>query len=431
MTYCNKLLLTLSCACFIAPLAAETIVRGPYLQCATQTSITIQWRTDEPSIGRVAYIPAQGKATIAYAHETEPVTDHIVQLQNLTADTQYRYDIVPNGKDIKTIPSNVTNNFVTAPDKIDRPIRIWALGDCGTGNDSQRSVRDSFYAVNGGPRTDVVLLLGDNAYNKGTDPEYQKGIFNIYNDSMNQTVYWSTIGNHDMYNSKKPSEEEATIPYFKIFTNPTAGEAGGVASGTEKYYSFDYGPVHFICLDSMVSDRSAKSAQAVWLEKDLAQVKAPWMIAFWHHPPYSKGSHDSDKEKNLVEMRENFLPILEKHGVDMVLGGHSHCYERSYLLDGHYGKSDTLTPAMIKDKGDGNPDKPYQKENGPNNGAIYIVTGSAGKVSGGKLDHPAMFISLKELGSLVLDVTPTSLTGRMIAPEQKMRDAFVLKKNSK
>jgi 3',5'-cyclic AMP phosphodiesterase CpdA len=61
-----------------------------------------------------------------------------------------------------------------------------------------------------------------------------------------------------------------------------------------------------------------------WLEADLANTLQPWIIAFWHHPPYSRGSHDSDFEIELLEMRENALPLLEAGGVDLVLCGHSH-----------------------------------------------------------------------------------------------------------
>jgi hypothetical protein len=131
-----------------------------------------------------------------------------------------------------------------------------------------------------------------------------------------------------------------------------------VASGTEHYYSFDYGNIHFVCLDSNSSvltvDNPATPSvnedgpMATWLRLDLASTTATWIIAFWHHPPYSKGSHDSDTSSQLVSMRTNFNPILENGGVDLVFLGHSHNYERSVLLDGHYGTSSTLTAAMKK-----------------------------------------------------------------------------------
>src|SRR5205823_9520894 len=134
------------------------------------------------------------------------------------------------------------------------------------------------------------------------------------------------------------------------------------------------------------SSRSPGGAMLTWLEQDLSANTNDWLIAFWHRPPYSFGTHNSDFEFNMVEMRENAVPILEAHGVDLVLNGHSHNYERSYLMDGHYGSSTTLTPSMIKDSGNGQPDGtgPYVK-NGlgptPHQGAVYVVAGSSGWVT--------------------------------------------------
>ncbi len=64
-------------------------------------------------------------------------------------------------------------------------------------------------------------------------------------------------------------------------------------------------------------------------------------------------------------MRANALPILEANGVDLVLNGHSHSYERSKLIGGHYGSSWTLTPAMIKDGGSGRPGTPARTASSP------------------------------------------------------------------
>jgi len=231
------------------------------------------------------------------------------------------------------------------------------------------------------------------------------------------------LGNHETYAGEP-------IPYFDIFTLPTQGEAGGVPSGTEHYYSFDYGPVHFICLDSQSSNRQPGSPMLTWLENDLSATQARWTVAYWHHPPYSHGSHNSDTEIELIEMRQNALPILEAHGVDLVLCGHSHAYERSMLIDGHYGTSDTLSPGMIKDSGDGKPkgDGPYTKTTGAHAGAVYTVCGVSGQVSSGTLDHPVMVTSLATLGSMVIDIVDNRLTARFLASNGLIRDSFVILK---
>jgi hypothetical protein len=269
-------------------------------------------------------------------------------------------------------------------------------------------------------------MLGDNAYENGTDSEYQAAVFDMYPTILRQSVLWPTIGNHDTAQSSNPP---AGLPYFAMFTLPANAEAGGMASGTEKYYSFDYANIHFICLDSMTSDRSSTGAMANWLRADLASTTRQWTIAFWHHPPYTKGSHDSDTEQNLVEMRQTFLPILEDGGVDLVLAGHSHSYERSFLIDGHYGTSSTFTNAMKKDGGSGRPNETgaYNKATlgaGAHEGAVYAVAGSSGQISGGTLNHPAMFISLNNLGSMVFDVNGNSLDAKFLRENGAIADSF-------
>ena len=205
------------------------------------------------------------------------------------------------------------------------------IGDSGTANKDAAAVYNAYLKHNGDRYTDLWLMLGDNAYNSGKDSEYQKAVFDIYPEILGQTPLWPTIGNHD---AKSIDHKKETGIYYNIFTLPKKGEVGGTASGTESYYSFDYANIHFLCLSSIGLDRSVGAPMYNWAKKDLAETKAKWVIAYFHHPTYTKGSHDSDTEKELIEMRENFLPMLEDAGIDLVLTGHSHTYERSHLIDG-------------------------------------------------------------------------------------------------
>jgi hypothetical protein len=164
-------------------------------------------------------------------------------------------------------------------------------------------------------------------------------------------------------------------------------------SGTEAYYSFDYGNIHFICLDSHDLERKPTGAMAKWLRADLEKAKADWLIAYWHHPPYTKGSHDSDKETDLKEMRQHIMPIIESGGVDVVLTGHSHIYERSMLMDGAYA-TPTVSENVILDDGDGDPqgDGSYRKSEGinPHQGTVQVVTGHGGAHLGRNGSSPVM-----------------------------------------
>jgi hypothetical protein len=221
--------------------------------------------------------------------------------------------------------------------------------------------------------------------------------------------------------------------FYDIFTLPANGEAGGVASGTEAYYSFEYANIHFICLNSHDISRAPDGAMLTWLQQDLAANTRPWTIAFWHHPPYSKGSHDSDTEGQMVEMRQNALPILENAGVDLVLSGHSHSYERSFLLDGHYGQSITLITDNILNGGSGRVDgdgaytKPVYAP-ASHKGAVYVVAGSGAITSGGPLNHPAMYQSLNVLGSVVLDVDSNRVDVKFLDDLGGLRDYFTMLK---
>src|SRR5262249_12406687 len=179
------------------------------------------------------------------------------------------------------------------------------------------------------------------------------------------------------------------------------------------------GNVHFICLDSMSSARGEGSPMLTWLQADLAANTNDWLIAFWHHPPYSKGSHDSDSTTEEIQMRGSALPLLEAQAVDLVLSGHSHSYERSYLLDGHYGLSTTFTTNMLKDGGSGRLDDTgaYWKDSlgaAPHQGSVYVVAGSGSSTTGGPLNHPVMYQSLNRLGSLVLDIHANRLDARFL-----------------
>ena len=196
-------------------------------------------------------------------------------------------------------------------------------------------------------------MLGDNAYQDGTDAEYQTAVFNMYPSVLRSSVLWPTLGNHDGHTADSATQ---TGPYYDIFTLPRAAEAGGVASGTEAYYSFDWGNVHFVVLDSYESDRVPPSPMIDWLEDDLLATTADWVVAFFHHPPYTRGSHNSDNDIESIELRQYTLPMLEAYGVDLVLTGHSHSYERSFFIDGHYGPSSTFnTLEHLVDGGDGRP----------------------------------------------------------------------------
>jgi hypothetical protein len=401
------------------------ITRGPYLQQGGTTNITVRWRTGLPTDSGVRYGTNPAALTFS-ASDTSITTEHEVRLTGLEPDTKYFYSIGTWGVPVAGDDSYF---FVTAPIG-PKPTRIWVIGDSGVQDQRPRILYSAYTNFTGTRHTDVWLMLGDNAYDRGTDKQYQSAVFNKFPELLRKTVAWSTIGNHETY-----SGSSADFPFLRIFSQPREGEAGGVPSGTERYFSFDHGSIHFVCLDAMTSDRSSNGPMCTWLRQDLAANDKEWLIAFWHHPPYSKGSHNSDTERELIQMRQNAVPILESYGVDLVLCGHSHSYERSFYVQGHYGSSKTFTNSMKVQPGSGREDDtgPYFKpDTGPqaNQGTVYVVAGSSGHVSSGKLNHPVMYFGELELGTFVIDIDGSVLQARFLRETGAIDDYFTLIKGA-
>lgn len=425
----NRRLLIIPLLFSAQSLFAESVTRGPYLQMPAADAMTVCWQTEMASDSLVRYGTNPDKLSETGRADAAGL-EHEVRLTGLLPSTSYYYSI--GSSDEVMVGGSKEFRFTTNP-KADStaPVRVWILGDSGTaGNGSGKAekVRDGYLNSPLFKIPDVWLMLGDNAYDKGTEEETTRAIFKSYPETLRTTPLWSTFGNHETYTDRG-------APYFNAFRFPTKGESGGQPSGTEHYYSFDYADIHFVCLDSE-GDRRAESPMYEWLKADLAASDKTWLIAFWHLPPYSKGSHDSDKENALGEMRRNALPILEEHGVDLVLSGHSHSYERSMLIDGHYGLSPDFDPAtMAVDDGLGQPEPTgskgaYMKQPGAHNGTVYIVGGNSGKTSGGKLDHPVMKVSKSELGSIILDIKGNRLDFKEIGTDGVPFDQFTLFKDN-
>ena len=412
-------------ACLADPSHGAMLEHKPYLQNATPTSMVVRWRTDTETNTKLVYGASPDKLLTAVENPAKTV-EHEVEITGLTPGSKYYYTV---GSSTEILAGGDADHFFFTPPNpgATQAVRIWAVGDSGTANAKARAVRDAYLADRGDAPTDVFLMLGDNAYNDGTNAQYTRAVFEMYPMLMRQTPTWPTLGNHD---GRSAISSTQSGPYYDLFTLPANGEAGGLASGTEAYYSFDYANIHFVCLNSHDVSRETTGPMLTWLQSDLSNTTQTWIIAYWHHPPYSKGTHDSDREGQLIEMRENALPILEAHGVDLVLTGHSHVYERSYLLHGHYGTSNSLNNTMIIDIGDGrvSGDGAYARTN--NKGTVYIVSGTSGKTGSGSLDHPAMLISMSRLGSLAIDINGNLLEARFIDSRGVVKDNFTITKGT-
>ena len=422
------------------------LVRGPYLQVATDTSMVVRWRTDAAVRSRVRYGATSGSLD-NFVDDLSLKNEHEIKITGLKPKTKYYYSI---GTIKDTLQYGADNYFSTLPVPGKEGIyRIGVFGDCGYLSVNQAKVRDEFLKYLGPNDLNAWILLGDNAYNDGNDMEYQAKFFNPYKDNLlKKYPVFPAPGNHDYHDADFTAayaQNNHTTPYYKNFSMPVQGESGGVPSGNPAFYSFDIGNIHFISLDSYGKEESKYflfdtiGPQVQWLKKDLeANRNKGWVIAYWHHPPYSKGTHDSDTDGIMSGIRENLLRILDRYEVDLVLTGHSHVYERSRLMKGHYGKSTTfdktkhnLSNSSGLYNGTGN-DAPYVKESGGNKGAVYVVSGSSSYVGKSYYDfpHPAMYYSNDSAaGSAILEVQENRLDFKWICSDGIIRDQFSMMKD--
>lgn len=420
-----------------------SLTRGPYLQAGNGTGVTVRWRTDMPTNSSVQVGTAYGTYGIT-ATDSIQTTEHVVRVNGLHTGTKYFYRF---GSSEQILQSGIDNFFTTAPSADSAgKVRVAVFGDCGRDEDGNRTGSlNAYLNYTGSNPATLMLLLGDNAYYTGTDAEFQAEFFEPYSTTLLKNhILFPVPGNHDYYSSSRASRTGA---YYKNFTMPTAGECGGVASGTEAYYSYDWGNVHFISMDSHGTESPDHSrlydtlgAQVTWLKKDLAANTKPWVIVCFHHPPYTMGGHNSDKEDELVKIRENFIPILERFGVDLVLNGHSHDYERSYLLDHYYGAekdfdSTRYAKSTSSGKNDGSLNSaPYVTETGASHhGTVYVVTGSAG-ASGAvqsSFPHAAMPFSYNAGGMFYIEVEGNRLDAQFLRKDGVIADRFTIIQTTK
>lgn len=439
-----------------ASLKSQGVIRGPYMQTPTHNSIIFKWRTNQNTSTKV-WFGTDSTNLNQVSSINNNVTDHTLKLTGLTPNTTYFYAVGNNS----TILAGQTSNhrFKTNPiPGTEAPIRIWAIGDFGKGNTGQLNVKNSYVNYAGTKHTDVWMWLGDNVYDDGKDTEYQSKVFayNGFSDIFSWLPFWPSPGNHD-YNevwaqssflgipySNLPLQNHVG-PYYDIVDVPKQAEAGGVASQLEVFYSFDYGNVHFLSLNSEVYDiantNNGINQMKAWLIQDLQQNDKLFTIAYFHQPPYTAGSHSSDDifELAMTKMREKIIPELENFDIDLVVCGHSHVFERSYLINGHYGTSPSFDPpTMLKDgsNGDFAQGNAYIKDtlNSNDEGTVYVVCGNSGSSeTAPNLNHPVMAYTdggSNAYGSFVMDVKKNRLDGKYLKVDGTIGNEFtILKKN--
>jgi uncharacterized protein (TIGR03437 family) len=307
---------------FPPPLSA-TFVHRPYLQNLGADHVTIVWSALENQSASVQY---STDASFSRSAAMEPVRTFLssqtdmgftfyqyrADLTGLSSGTAYSYQVFQGGQNVTPAPQSDYRFSTPGPG----PFNFLVFGDSGDGSNNQLAV--ALQLVTEQPN--FVVHVGDIAYQSGTYNEFTANYFEYYYTLMRRACFFTIAGNHEYIT-------QYSAPYLALHAPPTA-TVPALDSG--KYYSFDWADIHFVGLDANLLDPYFADAQArmlAWFDNDLANTHATWKIVFWHQTPYATFHHIDDPID--IAARALFVPILERHGVQLVLAGHEHNYQRS------------------------------------------------------------------------------------------------------
>jgi acid phosphatase type 7 len=415
---------------FVAILCTITIraqvTRQPYLQVSTPESIVVRWQTGTGVIGKIFYGTSLASLNQNITESENEEIYHEVKIPGLKPGTKYYYSVDGSTK------GNEDLYFITAPEKgSSTPVRIWVISDFGqttTADNPRRFETINQWKIfnNNSLHSNFVLSLGDQTEDDAIY-QIQHNYFSLLENVFKNSPLYTTIGNHDNHDS--------LVNYVRTYTIPSEAEAGGIPSHSKKYYSFNYSNIHVVVLCSEIYNDAEFKTQTEWLKKDLEGNRSGWLIACMHQPLHSGGYHPSDKVETAQKRRDSWLSLLEDHGVDVILQGHNHVYERSFLVDNLLGKSTTITDANKINSGLGriDTDGPYNKPGGfqPHKGTVFLTVPGGGVANSAKYYpapfsiYPVVFAGSEYEGSLVIDVIGNKLDVKFICDEKNEKGSHI------
>lgn len=317
-----------------------------------KTTQTITWRTGAGIVnGQVQYAEAAKVQLFPWQAATaaagvEPLNTnvgdmgiHSVTLTGLKPGTRYIYRV--GSSDGWSQP----HYFTTAPATA-RPFTFLVFGDSQSINyDVWRTTAQQAYRTT--PEAVFFANVGD-LVDVGQDYAHWNGWFAGVKGMIDTIPAMPVTGNHESYTpSRVFSMPLFFTAQFKLPQNGPADLAGQV-------YSFDYGDVHFVMLDSQEGEQAKfvpnmLEQQKAWLEKDLQSTNKKWKIVFLHRPLFNNKEGEGDSH-----VRKVFAPVFDKYHADVVFTGHDHAYARTYPLHSGIRTYSTVT------------------------GTVYVATGRSG-----------------------------------------------------
>jgi predicted phosphodiesterase len=280
------------------PSAGQATNTEPYIQSVTPGSVIISWHTAVALDSRVDFgLTGPDETFVADGALT---TFHEVELKGLLEGATYLYKVSSGGE------TSDESSFTTAPAP-GSELRFAVYGD------SRSHPADHAAVARAVLRSDpeFVIHVGDIVHEGGDHAAWSSEFFAPAADLIKSRAIYPALGNHEYVG------DSTALQYRSFFALPSANE---------RWYSFDYGCAHFVCLDTCIPSNYARgSEQRIWLQDDLAAAQdSPWIFVFFHHPPFTASDGHSDD----LYVQADLVPLFEGYGVDMVFSGHTHAYER-------------------------------------------------------------------------------------------------------
>jgi hypothetical protein len=278
--------------------------------------VRLTWTQDPRTTQTITWQSRAETAVVRFGPEGEPLSQqikaestpiftwghgvfHEAILTGLKPDTTSEYQVCSGDS-----PWTTKRSFRTAPASDEAVFTFLA----GSDTKNAHQVMTDLFGVfeNDDPR--FMVYAGDAPHHGDLAPHWDRWFRTVEPFAARKPIMQST-GNHEL------GDQRSLVNYRTYNALPAS-------PGHEVYYSFDYGPVHFVCLDT---ESGLYPEQVPWVEKDLATTKKPWKVAYFHSPPFSSGTVHGSNE----ELRRVIEPIFSKHHINLVISGHDHLYERS------------------------------------------------------------------------------------------------------
>ncbi|HEY6064837.1 MAG TPA: metallophosphoesterase [Thermoanaerobaculia bacterium] len=348
------------------------LTRGPYLGRVSDSAVAVAWDTDLAGGSRVDFAPEGGGwATI---RQDESTRKHVVVLDGLASGESYRYRIYSG-----EVPLAGESSFRAPRDRREARFRFAVIGDT-SGVDVPLRIADRLVEAD----VDFALHMGDVVYPSGAEKDYDAQFFTPLARWLSHGPVLPTLGNHDVMTDRGAA-------YLANFSLPVND-----ATGNSRFYAFRHANALFVSLDVESLEFGAESPQYEWLVRTLSGSAETWKFVYLHTPPYSS-AHANGVARLIL------CPLFERYGVDVVLAGHEHLYERTHPIRAF-------------------------ASSGP--GVIYLTEGGGGaNLSQFRQEEFSAYVASR-FSYVIADVEGSTLTLSAREPDGSMFDSVVVEKSA-